>query len=175
VVGVSITPTPTATLTSNQQIVQVIAVDRLEQLAQPTSEVPMPPVQLPVSDDDANEHSISTPPWEAALNFVHSLLAGFSAPQHEAQVADPCGAAPAIEVTSAVDKSSAAVGDDGTYTLTVSNPGTTDLSAFTLQVALPTNGLELHTATAGTIDPLTDGLPSVVLHRGTGCWNKPHV
>jgi uncharacterized repeat protein (TIGR01451 family) len=92
---------------------------------------------------------------DGALTLVQALFADSSVSLQTAQAIDPCGARPDIEVTGSVDKSTAGVGDDVTYTLTVSNPGTIDLSAFTFEVSLSADSVVLHTATAGTLNPQT--------------------
>jgi uncharacterized repeat protein (TIGR01451 family) len=131
-------------------------------------------VQVP-GTDDATE--TTTPDfWASPLTFLQAAFTDSSSSLQTAQAIDPCSAPPDIHVTGSVDKSSATVGDDVTYTLTVSNPGTVDLSAFTFEVSLPANSVVLHTATAGTLNPQTgyfevlepDGLAAGTSHTYQG-------
>jgi uncharacterized repeat protein (TIGR01451 family) len=108
-----------------------------------------------LSADDATEQGTASGFWAGPLTFLQTMFSSSSASLQTAQTNDPCSATPDIEVTGSVDKSTAAVGDDVTYTLTVSNSGTVDLSAFTFEVSLPASSVVLHTATAGTLNPQT--------------------
>jgi hypothetical protein len=171
--GASTAASPVQTDTPNQETVLGVALSQLRQLTTPTPS--MPPVQVP-GTDDATDQGTAPGPLDGAFTFVQALFADSSASLQTAQAIDPCSMPPDIEVVGSVDKSSAAVGDDVTYTLTVSNPGTVDLSAFTFEVSLPASSVVLHTATAGTLNPQTgyfevlepDGLAAGTSHTYIG-------
>lgn len=169
-----VVPTPTPVLTADEQRVLAIVVERIaerraEQQGVP-AQVPGPPVQLPPRADDDNNQvtqdtDAPTDPISGAREIVSSLVTAiFGAPQTVAQEINPC-APPEIDVSSSAP-SEASVGDQVTFTTTVSNTGTNDLVDVAIEADVPAGITFSGAANGGTLSSSTDVQWSVALPAG---------
>jgi uncharacterized repeat protein (TIGR01451 family) len=125
--------------TQPQAVVLQITVFRLDQREasrrSAPGQVPPPPVQLPPVASDVYE-------------FV---MAAFSGSEQATDQGNPC-APPEISMTSSVAPGTAVVGDSVSFTYTVSNPGTAQLTDVLIASALPTGINFVSASSQGAVD-----------------------